>query len=129
MSVADSSDTVDFRRARKPRRSNRPTRDVIATEVDGARIAADGPPSARRGPVLRKQVVEAGCGVRADTSEDVGQVGERIFVVSHAGGDEGVQAGEILASLFVPDEEEILSSEGDDSQRRLASVVVRRDWA
>lgn len=53
--------------------------------------------------------------MRADTTKDVGQVGERIFVVGHAGGDEGIQAGEVLAGLLVSNKQEVLSAEGDDS--------------
>jgi hypothetical protein len=85
------------------------------------------PWSARRRPVLGQQIVEAGGGMRTDATEDVGEIGERIFAIGHAGRDEGVEVGEVLTSLLVTNEEEILSAEGHDSQRRLTPVVVRRD--
>ena len=51
-------------------------------------------------PVLGQEIVEAGGGVRADPTQDVGQVGERILAVGRAGRDEGIEVGEVLAGLL-----------------------------
>jgi hypothetical protein len=40
-----------------------------------------------------------------DAEEDVGEVGGRVDAVPLAGGDERVEAGQVLAGLVVPDME------------------------
>ena len=80
-----------------------------------------------RGPVLGEELVEPGGGVRAKAAEDVGQIGGRVLAVGHARCDQGIEVGEVLAGLFVANEEKVLPAEGNDPQGRFASIVVGWD--
>jgi hypothetical protein len=46
--------------------------------------------------------------VGPDAGEHVGEVLERVLTVSLAGGDEGVEPGDVVAGVLVADEEEVL---------------------
>jgi len=59
-------------------------------------------------PEVREQLVDARAGVLVDADDDVGQVGERVDAVGLAGGHQRVEAGQVLAGVVVPDEEEVL---------------------
>jgi hypothetical protein len=57
--------------------------------------------------------------------EDIGQVRGGVDVVRLAGGDQRVEARDVLARLVTADEEEVLPAEGHASQCRLGRVVVQ----
>ncbi len=52
---------------------------------------------------MGQDVVDLGGRVRAYSTKDIGEIGKWILVVGHAGGDEGIETGEVLAGLLVPD--------------------------
>jgi len=57
--------------------------------------------------------------------EDVAKIDLGVDSMSLAGGYEGVQAGQVLAGLFVANEEEVLASEGGDAQCPFAGAMPR----
>src|SRR6185295_9758720 len=75
---------------------------------------------------MRQQFVDFRGWMLARSDEDVSEVGDRVHAVGFAGGDERVEAGDVVPGIFVPDEEEVLSSEGDNAKGGLAAVVVWR---
>jgi hypothetical protein len=60
--------------------------------------------------VVWEQLVDARGGVRLHAQHDIGEVIDRVHLVRLAGGDEGVEAGQVLAGVVVADEEEVLPS-------------------
>jgi len=61
--------------------------------------------------------------VSLDAEENVGEVGDGVDAVHLAGGDERVEAGQVLAGVIVSDEEEVLSSECGDTEGALGGVM------
>ena len=66
-------------------------------------------------------------GVGLDADQDVGQVLLGIDAVRLAGGDEGVEPGEVLPGLFVSDEEVVLPAKCRDAEGTFCGVVVERE--
>jgi len=66
---------------------------------------------------VRQQLVDARRRMHLDAEQDVGEVRDRVQVVRLARRDQRVEAGQVLASLVVPDEEEVLSSAATRSAR------------
>lgn len=76
---------------------------------------------------MRQQIDDGVSGVLVHAHEHVFEVVDRVDVVLLAAGDERVEDGEIVASVFVADEEEVLAAERDAAQAGLGDVVVGRD--
>jgi hypothetical protein len=57
--------------------------------------------------------------MRANSAEDVGQVGERVLSLGFARCHQRVQAGDVPARLFMSDVQKILSVKGHNFERRL----------
>jgi hypothetical protein len=57
---------------------------------------------------VREQLVDPRDRVRREARQDVGEVLEGIDPVHLAGGDEGVEAGDVLSGVVVSDEEVVL---------------------
>jgi len=56
---------------------------------------------------MRQDGVDVGCRLSVYPQQDVPEVGERIDVVQVAGRDQRVEAGEVLAAVWVADEHEV----------------------
>jgi len=65
--------------------------------------------------------------MRVHAREDVGDVVDGIHAVLLATRDERVEDCEIVAGIFTPDEEKILSAECDATEAGFCDVVVWRD--
>lgn len=76
---------------------------------------------------MRQQLVDAGGRVRVDAHQHVADIGDRIEAVGFARRHERVEPCEVLATLLVADEEEVLPAEGDDAERTLRLIVVNGD--
>jgi hypothetical protein len=63
---------------------------------------------------------------RLHPEQHVREVGLRVYAVGLAGGDERVQACDVVAGLVIADEEVILSPERGCPERRRASGIVRK---
>ena len=63
----------------------------------------------------------------ADPCKRVGEILVGVHAVQLAGAADGLQHGQVLADLEVPDEEVILATYRDDPQRAFGDVVVERD--
>ena len=66
-------------------------------------------------PAIGEQLVDAISGMGADAEHHVAQVFDGIDGVGLAAGDEGIETRDVLAGVFVADEEEVLPAERDDS--------------
>jgi len=63
--------------------------------------------------------------VSLDAEQDVGEVLDGVDAVDLAGGYQRVEAGQVLTGLVVPNEEEVLSSEGGDAERPFRRIMPR----
>ena len=75
---------------------------------------------------MREERVDVRGRMRADSHEHVADVLERVHAVRLAGGDDGVQRGDVVAGILVTDKQEVLSAESGDAERACTAVVVRR---
>ena len=80
-----------------------------------------------RSPAIGQQLTHRSSRMSLHTEQDVREIFERVDRVLLARGDERVEDREVVASLFVADEEVVRSPERDASKRGLGDVVVRRD--
>jgi hypothetical protein len=63
-----------------------------------------------------QQVVDLGGRVILDAEEHVAEIVERVDAVRLARRDEGVEAGDVVAGVFVADKEVVLAAKGDDAE-------------
>jgi hypothetical protein len=63
--------------------------------------------------------------VRLHAQQHVREVRHRVHLVRLACRDERVEAGQVLACLIVPDEEEVLPPQGGDPEGALGGVMPR----
>jgi hypothetical protein len=54
-------------------------------------------------------------GVTADPHEHVAQAFDRVDAIGFASGDDRIEAGDVVAGVFVSDKEKILTTQGNDS--------------
>jgi hypothetical protein len=78
-------------------------------------------------PAVRKEVGEVGVGGDVDAGEDVCEGLDRVHPGSGSRDHEGVEEREFLSGIFAVHKEEVLFTEGDDSDRVFCAVVVERD--
>ncbi len=62
--------------------------------------------------------------VSADAEQHISQVFDRVDVVGFAGGDQRIETGDVFSGVFVPDEEEVFATEGDDTEICFGAIVV-----
>ena len=75
---------------------------------------------------MRQQLVDPRDRVAREPREDVGKVLEGVDAVHLAGGDDGVEAGDVLPGVIVSDEEVVLAPERRRPERSLGGVMPRR---
>jgi len=78
---------------------------------------------------VREQLVDPRGRVSLDAEENVGEVGDGVDAVYLAGGDERVEAGQVLAGVIRAHEEEVLAPERGDAERALGDIVVDPEGA
>jgi hypothetical protein len=72
---------------------------------------------------VRQQLVDSRGRVGLHADEHVGEVVDGVHAVRLARRDERVQAGQVLAGVIGPDEEDVLASQCADAQRALGGIV------